>query len=65
MATCFSICMYIAYVRILNLSPRDEKHCCILLAIFTRHVLYLYHAEIGLSKLPEDSLDMTKVGNHL
>ena len=30
-----------------------------------KNAIAIYPAEIGLSKLPEDSLDMTIVGNHL
>ena len=48
---------------LLNSSARAEKRHCILL--YSRDTWSIYHAEIGLSKLPEDSLDMTKVGNHL
>ena len=45
---------------LLNLSARAEKRGCILL--YSCDTCSIYHAEIGLSKLPKDSLDITKVG---
>ena len=48
---------------LLNLSARAEK--CRYILLYSRDTYSIYHAEIGLSKLPEDSLNMLKVGNHL